>query len=196
MIIDSKNNRELWLNNAIVKLEALFAENDYTVPSVRVSVGFPLGRGGRNQVIGQCWSASATADGLAQIFIDPSLTDSKRVMDVLAHELIHAIVGTEAGHKGAFKQCALSIGLEGKMTATTASPALNIKLEQFVTELGDYPHAKLDPSKRKKDSTRMIKTECEECGYIAYTSRKWLEVGTPICPSDNNSMVAKIKEEE
>ena len=196
MIINNDNNRELWLNKAIVKLETLFAESDYTVPQVRVSVGFPLGRGGRNQVIGQCWSGSATADGVPQIFIDPSLTDSKRVLDVLAHELVHAIVGAEAGHKAPFKQCAESIGLTGKMTATVASDALNVKLATIVESIGEYPHAKLDPSKRKKDGTRMIKTECQECGYIAYTSRKWLEVGAPICPQDESDLVPQVREEE
>lgn len=29
---------------------------------------------------------------------------------------------------------------------------------------------------------RMRKLACDECGYIAYTSRRWIEHGLPLCP--------------
>ena len=59
----------------------------------------------------------------------------------------------------------------------------------ILAELGDYPHAKLDASNRKKQTTRLIKTECPRCGYTARVARKWLDVGAPICPTDNVQMV-------
>lgn len=41
-----------------------------------------------------------------------------------------------------------------------------------------------DSNRPKKQTTRMVKCECGECGYIARTSQKWLdEVGPPHCPS-------------
>ncbi len=37
---------------------------------------------------------------------------------VLLHEMIHAAVGIDAGHKGPFKRAAIAVGLAGPMTAT------------------------------------------------------------------------------
>lgn len=38
-------------------------------------------------------------------------------------------------------------------------------------------------------TTRMIKCECLECGYVVRTSRKWAAMGLPICPVDKISMI-------
>jgi hypothetical protein len=58
-----------------------------------------------------------------EIMISPVLDDPMRVAGVLAHELVHATVGTQHGHKGPFAKLAKKIGLEGKMTATTEGEA-------------------------------------------------------------------------
>lgn len=181
--------REEWLTLATDKMRAeLFAVNGYSVPAVRVSVGFPS-HGARGKVIGQCHYASA--DSVPQIFIHPTLEEGTRALDVLAHELVHATLGAEAGHKGEFKRCAESIGLTGKMTATTAGEVLKEWLTDLVSELGEYPHAKLSLS-GKKQSTRMIKCECENCGYICRTSAKWIdEQGSPICPCNMEEMTIR-----
>jgi hypothetical protein len=42
--------------------------------------------------------------------------------------------------------------------------------------------------KTKKQSTRMVKCECPDCGYIVRTTRKWLEEGAPICPCNKREM--------
>jgi hypothetical protein len=177
-------NREEWLLKATEILGKKIEDNGGKLPEVRVSVGFPKASGrNSNSVIGQCFNGVATADGRPQIFIHPVLDDSKRVLDVLLHELIHASLPLGAGHGVTFKRLAVACGLTGKMTATTATPELNAELAQLVEELGDYPHAKLDASNAKKQGTRMLKCECPDCGYIAYTSRKWLdEMGAPVCP--------------
>jgi hypothetical protein len=68
------------------------------------------------------------------------------------------------------------------MTATTETPELVERLNEVIERIGQYPHAKLDTSSEKKQGTRMKKCLCPNCGYIAYTSQKWLdEVGTPTC---------------
>jgi len=112
-----------------------------------------------------------------------------RIAGVLAHEMVHAAVGVQHGHKGPFRSLALAIGLTGKMTATEESEAFKQRLAPILAEHGDYPHAKLDASNRKKQTTRLIKTECPRCGYTARVARKWLDVGAPICPTDNVQMV-------
>lgn len=185
-------NREEWLLKATERLGKKIESKGGKLPEVRVSVGFPKASGrNSNSVIGQCFNGIATADGRPQIFIHPVLDESKRVLDVLLHELIHASLPLGAGHGAMFKRLAVACGLGGKMTATVATPELNAELAELVAEIGEYPHAKLDASGAKKQTTRMIKTECEECGYIAYTSRKWLEEkGAPFCPDDGQMGVA------
>jgi hypothetical protein len=165
----------------------LFKRVGETVPAVRVSVGIPKGRG---TAIGQCWNGAASSDGLAQVFISPKLDDAARVLDVLAHELIHAVV-PDAGHGAPFKRIALAIGLTGKMTATVAGPTLKAELERLAAELGPYPHARLDFDRGgpKKQGTRLGKVQCGWCGYTCRVTRKWLEEqGAPLCPCSNEAM--------
>lgn len=183
--------REEWLMSAVGALTPLFEEVGEAVPAVRVSVGWPGGRGNKNSVIGQCWNKAAAADEVAQIFISPVLEDGLRVLDVLAHELVHAIDENKSGHKGNFARIAKAIGLEGKMTATVAGEALKERLTEVIDDLGAYPHAALSPALAggKKQTTRMLKVECPESGYIARTTAKWLDAyGAPKCPCHDEVM--------
>lgn len=121
------STREAWLNAAVSALKAEVFPASSNVPgNLRVSVGFPSRRGSAksNQRIGECWSPKASADGHHEIFISPVTDDATRVLDILCHEMVHAAVGTECGHKGAFKALAVKIGLTGKMTAAVADAAL------------------------------------------------------------------------
>jgi hypothetical protein len=110
--------------------------------------------------------------------ISPELDESNRVLDVVCHELIHAIDGNENGHKGPFRTMALAIGLEGKMTSTTASERLNGTLSEIVKDIGEYPHEKLDTTRQKKQGTRMLKMECSECGWNFRTNKTQLAAMT------------------
>ena len=180
--------REEWLQAGINGLKEMFAEIGETVPEVYVSVGFPKGSRGKGKAIGQCHPSALSGDEKAHIFIHPMLTDSARVLDVLAHEMIHALDNCESGHMGRFAKVAKAFGLEGKMTATVAGAELTERLNALVEQLGEYPHALLKES-GKKQSTRMIKCECYSCGYIARTSSKWIEqAGAPICPCGYGQM--------
>lgn len=179
-------NREQWLELATTELCALFKQHGYTLPErVRSSCGFPSksALSAKNRRIGECWSAKASADSYAEIFISPTLSDSSRVLDILAHELIHAL-HPGAGHGKAFKRTATAIGLEGKMTATVAGEAFKQWAKPVIERLGAYPHAELIPANaRKKQSTRMLKCYCSECGYTVRVAGKWLEdMGAPHCP--------------
>ena len=175
--------REQWLIDAVNLLKEDFKTIGKTVPAVRVSVGFPS-KGGvarRKRTIGECWPRKASSDGVNQMFFNPTEADSIEVLGTLVHELIHAVDDCANGHKGPFKQMALAIGLEGKMTSTTTGPALKARFEEIVKELGEIPHAKLNASSRKKQGTRMKKIQCLDCETILYGSEKALENGLPTC---------------
>ena len=189
-----QNDRELWLNRAAAIIAAgRFAPKGYAVPPIRVSVGFPSksATSRKSRRIGECWSPEASADNVAQIFISPVLADSVRVADVLAHEMVHAAVGNDAGHRAPFRRCALAIGLVGKMNATVASAEFAEWLARMIVlAIGEYPHAELRPAtNEKKQGTRMIKCTCAACGYVARTTAVWLEMmGAPLCPCNGEQM--------
>lgn len=180
--------REAWLTALMHALAAEVFEpiepgSTKDIGNWRVSCGWP-GGGARRTAIGQCWSELVSAGKFTEMFISPVLGTPAEVDHVLVHEMVHASVGTDAGHKGPFVKLARKLGLIGKPTATTAGDELRAKLDAITATLGPYPHAKMDPkhSGRKPQTTRMLKLECPGCGYVARTTQKWIDVGLPSCP--------------
>jgi hypothetical protein len=187
----TNGNREAWLQAAVALATPMFESLGYAVPEVRVACGFPSrnATGARSRRIGECWSSDAAGDKRSQIFVSPLLDDVTEVLATLVHELVHAVVGNKAGHGSPFKRCALAVGLEGKMTATTAGAALCARFAEWLATLGAYPHARLSAMTRTKQSTRLIKCACDECGYTVRTTAKWIEtLGAPICPCNGERM--------
>ena len=176
-------NREQWLNAALEKMRPIFAEKaNATIPhDARVSVGFPGGGSARKR-IGECWTRKQSRDNVNEIFISPVLSDPIKMLDVLAHEAIHAVDDCASGHGKTFKRVAVAIGLTGKMTATVAGPELLATLREIADSLPPLTHGGIDLSKRKKQPTRLVKLECDGCGMIVRTTTKWLvETGMPSC---------------
>lgn len=218
------DTREQWLSEAVKLITPLFENkgpasksrngdmtaeaddeaprNRYKVPKFRVACGWPSVRGlsDKKRVIGESWDSEAASDEVGQIFISPWLNDPREEQGVLAtlvHEIVHQVVGHEVKHGKPFRECALAVGLDGKMTATFAGKDLMEFISQWCDELGPYPHGKLDKLKSpsKKQTTRMIKAECSDCGFTVRLSRKWLEeVGAPHCPK-HGEMKFEIPEE-
>ena len=181
--------REQWLQAGVAILNAkVFRSADLTAPKdAKVCCSWP-GGGSRQKTIGECWSRSASKAKVNEMFISPRLDNPTEALAVLAHEMIHAIDDCKNGHKAPFRKMATAIGLEGKMKATVAGEALQAQLVTIAGELGDYPHSALSTAGRKKQSTRLIKCTCPECGYVARVAQKWIDVGAPVCPEDNISM--------
>jgi len=182
-------NREQWLTRAIPHLAKIVNSADVadefkvTVPeAIQVSCSWP-GRSKIERTIGQCWQSKA-GKGVTQVFISPLLNDPHDILAVLIHELVHAADDNESKHAGRFVKVIRAIGLEGKPTATHAGEALSQRLAAIADKLGDYPHTGMDLSANpiKKQTTRMLKVQCESCGCIARMTAKWLdEAGEPTC---------------
>lgn len=173
------SERESWLAAAAVMLQhevfpvAGIDAASWEQRKYRVSCGFPIGyRGSRTGkvALGQAFDPSISADGTMEVFINPILDNPVDVIAVLAHELIHVEAGIACGHRGRFASIARSIGLVGPMTATIPGDELRGKLQRIVTDLGVYPHAKVDPNARKKQGTRLLKLQCSDCGWTARVS--------------------------
>lgn len=180
--------REQWLNEFTRACRPKFMEAGYPLPNeVRCSIGHPS-KGIRSKVIGECWSSAASADGHVEIFIRPSLqSDTSRIADVLTHELIHAALGTEEGHGKTFGKVARFLGLEGKLTATTAGEQWHLWADPILAKLGPLPGAALAAGAelaggKKKQTTRMIKLSCDQCEFTCRTSAKHIH-DVMICPT-------------
>ena len=198
-------NREAWLQAAIDIIRPWFAEQALALPeTIHISVGFPSRGALRtakegSQRLGECWRHSVSADNSPQIYINPTIADGLRVLDIVVHELVHAAL-PDAGHKSKFLKAAQSLGLEGKAKATTATPGLVAKLEDVVRAIGVYPHPALNPTmvEAKKQTTRMVKVTCaspqcasEDGIYAVRMTRLWLtKFGPPLCPNCEALMVA------
>lgn len=194
--------REEWMNAFTKAAKPSFVKTGYPLPDkVRCSIGF-TSKGHKSKRIGECWSSKASKDGTFEIFIVPTEGDSSRIADILTHELVHAAVGLEAKHGKIFKKCATGLGLEGKMTATTAGPKWKEWAGPILAKLGPMPHASLNdmiaPPRPPSDSkNRHVKCECS-CGIIFRTSRKTLAAVQDLrCPNaDCDGVVEADRGEE
>jgi hypothetical protein len=164
---------------------------------IRFSCGWPPGsRGGKKTTLGVCFFKEASADHSVEIFVSPIIADSLMAAGILAHELVHAALGTP-GHGADFKRLALMIGLQGPMKEALPGPELQDKLREIVESIGPYPHAELGAGQGKaadkpdKQTTRMLKVVCPDADcphndagnpYLVRTTQKWVDCGLPTCP--------------
>lgn len=178
--------REEWLLNATKELRPLFKKHGHAIPTkIMMGCGWP--KGGKMEVIGQCFGKSWTNNGTTHIFISPTQGDNIAVLAILVHELVHAAVGCEEKHGGKFKTMARALGLEGKLTHTTVSKKsiLYPTLSKISKKLGKYPHSKMvlkaKPTKDKYVWPRLMSLNFEE--YTFQMSPKLIaEYGMPKDP--------------
>ncbi len=181
-------NREQWLTELASKIEPMFVTCE--MPVYRVSCSWPSkgALSAKLKRIGECWPPDSSEGKVTEIMISMGIDDKMQVAATLVHEMVHAVVGCKHGHKTPFKRVAIAVGLEGKMTATVAGEELTERLNELLGDMPEYPHARLNGSSKKKQGTRMLKAECE-CGYTVRLSQKWADIGAPICPQCNVSMI-------
>lgn len=174
--------REAYLNEFLHgPIAAWLAEAGTTLPAdCRVSIGFPGGGSARKR-IGECWPRGRSADKVNEIFINPTMSNVREIIAVLVHEAIHASDDCASGHKGHFARVAHAVGLEGKLTATHAGPVLKAKIEAAIAVRPELKHGALMLGGLKKQTTRMVKHECHECGAIWRMAAKWEVTVCPCC---------------
>lgn len=157
---------ETWLGRAYATMRPVIAERTgIEVPAkARVSIGYPLQKGQGTDTVGQAWQG--TTDGIPQIYISPEIGDSLRVLDVLAHEMLHVGLPPTAKHTKPFAQAAEKLGLDGPAKATFAGPILKLVLKDMAEELGTYPHTPLIPPNRGKVTTKPRDNEPNKVKYV------------------------------
>lgn len=178
--------REQWLQAAAVKLRRLLSDRaGLECPEVRIGVGWPSS-GARSNVGGQCWARRVSADEIAEITIRVTITDAVTVLAVQLHEMIHAALDCEHKHGGPFKAAHTALGFTGSAKGCTPGDDLRADLAAIAERLGAYPGAEFKAgvsSGPAKQTTRMIKAECEACGFTFRAARTWLEAAESLtCP--------------
>lgn len=173
--------REEWLLAAVDELRPTFAAAGEAIPDkVRVSVGWPGGRGPKRHVVGQCWMPAAVSDGVATIFVSPVHETPLTAIETLAHELVHAC--GHSGHRGGFARLAAKVGMVAPFKQAPAGPDLKERLHAVAEGLGPFDHGRITPGAgRVAQGTRMLKVACPDCGYVVRTTQKWLDIGLPTC---------------
>lgn len=195
--------REAWMLAAVEAFRPWFAEDGETLPPVRISIGWPGGRGNKQNVLGQCWAASTVDDGIPALFVSPSQKDAVEVLETILHESIHA--AGHYHHRSPFQKVARKFGFVngGKVkTSREQSPDLYATLDEMAAALGPFPHSGVtsggglaggDPKAPPVQSTRMLKVYCEEDGYTIRGTKKWLSVAVPECPLCSTLMTVDWK---
>ena len=195
-------NRETWMNAAadLMRERIIEACMDATgdhidadeLAPTRWACAFPPGTrprsagSGKSTTIGLCIFGQSVRDGATELMVSPLIDDPRRVLDVMAHEYLHDILGPEAGHGPVFAAAAKNVGLAGKPTATVAGEAFTRWADDLLPMLGHYPHAAVNLTGRPKQGTRLVKVMCSSeprCNEMPIRlTRKWLDLGmAPLC---------------
>lgn len=180
--------REAWLRAATIHLTRRFAAAGVTVPpDVQISCGWP-GGGSAQRRVGECWSRASSASRVNEIFISPHAADPLSVLDVLGHELLHAVDDCRSGHGRDFRHASKRVGYTGGKRAAATGDTLTW-LKTLLPRLGVYPHAAMTlPAKRTGSQHGLHKLACG-CGNILYaTEHKLASFGSPSCPRCQEEM--------
>src|SRR5271163_3147815 len=97
-----------------------------------------------NFEVGECWHSSTSADEHYEIIVRADLAEPEKVLGVLVHELVHAVVPVDAKHGKRYRDAAVKIGLQGKMVHALPGELLQKRLDDLAASLGPLPHARLD----------------------------------------------------
>jgi hypothetical protein len=136
---------EEWLDHAVSALRSYFAQFGHLVPIVEVSCGHGIdGYSPKRKVNtdGICLSKRYSKAHINQIYISPKYTEPLDVLNILAHELIHAVDDCFSMHGPTFKEIALDLGMtdSGDLFYDGNDKILEI-FSRIALPLGRYPRA-------------------------------------------------------
>jgi hypothetical protein len=105
-------NTEAWLTEAIELFRPIFEKSGLIIPKINVLCGFGVDGYKPDRKlngIGECHPRKYSKDEANDIYITPILDHPTKVLEVLAHEIIHAINDCADGHGPMFQDIAKMI---------------------------------------------------------------------------------------
>lgn len=179
-------NREEWLTKAIIKIEmAVFWPLQMKMPTKwKATCGWS--KGASAKAIGVCVDPVCAKDGTTHIFVIPTQDNAMNILGTLTHEMIHAIIGVDAGHKAPFREVVKKLEMSKPMTSSHPVPetALWKALEEILAGLGPYPHAAMVPRKKpsKPQPWARWKSAKEPKFTVLANTKKVAQYGLPRDP--------------
>lgn len=175
--------REAWLTKVGTAMQGWFVDLGFPLPAFEIRTGFPsVGR--RSPNITESWTQDDGASYV--IFVRPDRSDSIEVAAAVAFQLCRIAVGERDSHGYLFRHLAISIGLKGTKSESPPGTLFKELAKPLLENAGPLPSPDITPTdqeKKTRQTTRLVKVACEECGYVVRVSRKWLDdVGPPLCP--------------
>lgn len=126
----------------------------------------------QGKAVGLCYSTSYSPDQkIRRIEIDRETSDTLKVLEIVAHEVSHAIHPDYTGHKGGYVDAVFSVfKLSGIPTITGVSIEFAELIESWLKKSGSYPYLKF-VDKRRKQTTRMVKLYCPDLDCAGATDK-------------------------
>ena len=176
--------REEWLMRAAKLILKHVAELGFEpTGEVKVALGVPPQKGRKVKTLGVCYHSTASEAAYREIFIHPEMTDSRKLLGVLTHEIGHAVLKDGVGHRAPFKKFCEAVGFDfsesGKAEHANSGADFWKWAQHIAEDLGPIPHKKLNcdqaQGQKKKQKTRMLLLECGCCGSKVRTAKATLE---------------------
>ena len=175
--------REQWLKEVAGLMSNWFVDLGFPLPKYDIQSGFPSS-GQRSNTVAESWTHD-NGDSFVLI-VRPDQNDSLTVAAAIAQQLCSIAAGPKDQYGHLFQHLAISIGLRGKKFETAPGQVFKELYRPVVKTIGSIPESETMTQnyvRTNKQTTRLIKVSCNDCGYVARVSRKWIEnVGPPHCP--------------
>lgn len=151
--------REEWMTKAINQIEqVVFKPIDLRMPE-KWAVTCGWCKGSSAKYVGVCVDPICSADGTTHIFIVPTEDDGLQVLRILAHEMVHAIVGIDEKHGGRFAEVCDQLQFTHPYTAAMPEIGTPVyaELQATLDALGPYPHVRMVLKKKPKKESKWVR---------------------------------------
>jgi hypothetical protein len=128
-----------------------------------------------SHALGLCYAKSSSTGNKRVIEVDRETDDLWETIDTVAHEVTHAVLDENEGHKGRFPKLVKDLfKLGGKPTSTRPTEEMKELFYDFLVANGGYPHIAFRPRHRKQ-TTRMVKVWCTDFTCVGGTEKSMLQ---------------------
>lgn len=181
---DRVYTREQWLTRLFAGMRQPIVDmTGLKMPdNVRVCMSLPTSR----RANGQAFYEGSSGDGHIELIVSLTVDDPCEITHILAHEMLHALC-PGAGHRGKFQTAARAIGLAPPWRSTTPTDAFWLWAGPILEAMPKYSGAALHAwghrgaaasggliaGPGEKQTTRLLKAHCPECGCTARVTRRW-----------------------
>lgn len=197
--------REQWLRGAMGIISKAWAKLGVIVPAdAQVSCSFP-GGGSAHKRIGECWPRARSKANVNELFINPVLEDSGRVLDVLGHEMLHAVDDCASKHGTTFSKNSKKVGYSGGKQSSAVELAAHALIASVITAQGPYPHKEVVITKKLRNESHGLHKficsvqdeEITEKPDVLYSTAKQVDMyGNPKCRCHGEEMTPMNREKK